>query len=315
MILITGGGGFIGLNLARYLVDRGQEVLLLRRHAFAIPLFLTPYAGKQVNTVEGDITEPSVLYSLIKNYSVESIVHAAVATETSIGSTLYQAIKINIQGTTDVLEAARIFGLRRVTFLSSVAVYFPESSPSSILSEENDLPVSSTEWIGGTKKAGEQICLLYAREYGLSIPIVRPPQVWGPLYWTHRSPVHTMIDNAISGKPSDLSSFYGENKAPYIYVRDCAKALGLVHLAPSLKYDIYNISDGETRSLADFARAIKEVIPEARITLGETKSTRDADRPPMDITRIKSDVGFTPDYNLKKAVKAYIDWLRDSSYT
>jgi nucleoside-diphosphate-sugar epimerase len=315
MILITGGGGFIGLNLARYLVDHDQQVLLVRRHAFEVPAFLAPYVGKQVNVVQGDITDPPFLYSLIKAYNVVSIVHAAVATETSSASTLYQAVKSNIQGTADVLEAARIFGLRRVTFLSSIAVYFPQNSPRPTLSEEDDLPALTTEWIGGTKKAAEQVCLLYAKEYGLSIPIVRPPQVWGPLYWTHRSPVHTMIEKAIAGNPCDLSGVYGRSLAPYIYVRDCAKALGMIHLASSLKYNIYNIADRETHSLADFARVLKDIIPGARVKLGETKTERDVDRPPMNIARIQSDLGFSPDYTLKRAVGAYVDWLRDGKYT
>jgi nucleoside-diphosphate-sugar epimerase len=112
-------------------------------------------------------------------------------------------MKVNLQGTVDILEAARIFDLRRVTFLSSISVYMPTSTKREFLSEEDDLPAVSSEWIGGSKKAGEQICQLYAKQYGLSIPIVRPPQVWGPLYWTHRSPVHSMIENAIAGKPSD----------------------------------------------------------------------------------------------------------------
>lgn len=315
MILITGGGGFIGLNLAWDLVDRGQKVLLVRRHTFEPPSFLAPYVGKQVTIAQGDITEPSVLYWLIKNYNIETIIHAAVLNETSIGSTLYQAMKVNLQGTADILEAARIFDLYRVTFLSSVAVYMPCKEPLKALHEDNDLPVTSSDWLAGTKKAGEQICQLYAKEYGLSIPIVRPPQVWGPLYWTHRSPIQDMVENAIAGKTSDFSSVYGENKLPYVYVRDCAKAISLVHLAPSLKHNIYNISDGESHSLADFAQEINEVIPGAQIKLGETKSPKDVELPPMCIDRIKEDLGFAPEYDLKRAVRAYIEWVRDGKYS
>jgi UDP-glucuronate 4-epimerase len=315
MILITGGGGFIGLNLARDLIDRAQQVLLVRRHAFEPPSFLAPYVGDQVKIAQGDIGDPSVLHSLMEKYHVESIVHAAVLTKGSSDSTLYQAIKVNLQGTADVLEAARIFGLKRVTFISSIAVYMPYRGTSGVLSEDNDLPVISSDWIAGTKKAGEQICQLYAKEYGLSIPMVRPPQVWGPLYWTHRSPIQDMVENAIAGKPSDFSSVEGHTKSAYIYVRDCARAISLVHLTPSLKYDIYNISDGENRSLTDFAEAVKEVIPGVQIRFGKTPSERDIKPPSMSIERIKSDLGFAPEYDLTRAVRAYIEWLRDGRYS
>jgi UDP-glucose 4-epimerase len=311
MILITGGGGFIGLNLARDLVDRGQEVLLVRRHSFQAPSFLTPYMDKQVKIALGDIGELPFLYRIIKEYQVDSIIHAASLHERT--GTLYKTLKSNLDGTTEILEAARIFSLRRVTFLSSVAVYMTPRSMET-LREENDLPLESPGYIAATKKAGEQICRLYAREYKLSIPMVRPPMVWGPMYHSGLQQQHAMVENAVAGKPTDLSQVYGERKLIYVYVRDCAKAISLVHLAPSLKHDVYNISDGESRTLADFAKAIREVIPSAQIKLGTTRSDKDSDLPPMSIERIKEDVGFTPDYDLKRGVKAYIDWIRDGKY-
>lgn len=312
MILITGGGGFIGLNLARDLVDRGQRVLLVRRRAFEVPSFLASYVGKQVTVAQGDVGEPAVLYDLIKNYGVESIIHAAVLNKG--GGTLYQAAKANLQGTADVLEAARIFGLRRVTFVSSVAVYLLYREMPEMLSEDNDLPVTSPDWIAGFKKAGEQICQLYAGEFGLSIPMVRPSQVWGPLYWSHRSPIQDMVENAIAGKPSDFSSVDGSSKSAYIYVRDCARAISLVHLAPSLKNDIYNISDGEGHSFSDFAQAIKEVIPGSQIKLGKVRSPGKIELSLVSIDRIQSELGFAPAYDLRRAVRAYIEWVRDGKY-
>ena len=312
MILITGGGGFIGLNLARDLIDRGQEVLLVRRHSFQAPSFLTPYVDKQVKIALGDIGELPFLYRIIKEYHVDSIIHAASLHERT--GTLYRTLKSNLDGTAEILEAARIFGVRRVTFLSSVAVYMTTRSMET-LREENDLPLESPGYISATKKAGEQICQLYAREYKLSIPIVRPPMVWGPMYHSGLQQQHAMVENAVAGKPTDLSQVYGERKLIYVYVRDCAKAISLVHLAPSLKHDVYNISDGESRTLADFAKAIREVIPSAQIKLGTTRSEKDPDLPPMSIERIKEDVDFAPDYDLKRGVKAYIDWIRDGKYS
>ena len=314
MILITGGGGFIGLNLARELVDRDQTVLLVRRHSFQIPSFLSPYEGKQVIVAEGDLAEPATLYRFIKSYDIDSIIHAAVVHETSTGSSLYQAMKVNLQGTADILESARIFGLRRVTFLSSITVYMPRKDSLKILHEDDDLPASSSDWISGSKKAGEQICQLYIKEFNLSIAIVRPTQVWGPLYWTGRSPLKLMVENAIAGKPTDLTNMNVGIKSPYVYVRDCAKAICQVHLAPSLKNNIYNISDSESHSLEDFAQAIKEIIPGTEIRLAEMKSPAPAAAISMSIERLKEEMGYVPDYPLQRAVKTYIEWVRDGIY-
>jgi len=311
MILITGGGGFIGCHLARDLVDRGQEVLLMDLQFIEPPSFLAPYSDRQVKRVQGDMGDLSFLYRVLKEYKVDSIIHAASLHETT--GVLYEALKVNIDGTIEILEAARIFGLRRVSFISSVMVYVLNESMET-LQEDMSLPWASLGYISGTKKAGEQICQLYAKEYGMSIPIVRPSDVWGPLYRSGRQRQQAMVENAVSGRPTDLSEVYGGRKWPYVYVRDCARAINLVHLTPSLKRDIYNIADGETHSLTDFAEAIRAVIPTAQIELGTTRSEKDFDLPPMSIERIKEDLGFTPEYGFKQAVRAYINWVRDGKY-
>ena len=124
-----------------------------------------------------------------------------------------------------------------------------------------------------------------------------------------------MVENAVAGKPTDYSNIYGLTKSHRVYVRDCARAVALVHLAPVLKHDIYNVSDGKLTTLADFAEAIKEIIPNAQIKLGTTRSAKDVDLPPISIARLKEEFGFTPEYDLKRGVKAYIDWLRDGKYS
>ncbi len=100
----------------------------------------------------------------------------------------------------------------------------------------------------------------------------------------------------------------------FLYVRDCAKGISLVHLAPSLKHTIYNIADGKRHTLADFAEVIREFIPSVEIKLGTTRPATDVDLPETTIDRVREDVGFSPEYDLKRAVKAYIDWLRDGKY-
>ncbi len=311
MILITGGGGFISSHLAKDLVNRGQEVLLIDLHFFEPPSFLAPYSDGQIRRVQGDMRDLSFLYRVIKEYKVDSLIHAASLHEGT--GPLYKALKVNIDGTIEVLEAARIFSLRRVTFISSVMVYVLNRSLET-MREDLNLPWRSMGYISGTKKAGEQICQLYAEEYGMSIPVVRPSDVWGPLYRSGRQKQQAMVENSVLGRPTDLSKVYGGRKWPYVYVRDCARAINLVHLTPSLKHNIYNISDGGSHSLFDFAEAIREVIPTARIELGATRSEKDIDLPPMSIEQIREDLGFTPEYDFRRAVRAYIDWVRDGKY-
>jgi UDP-glucose 4-epimerase len=314
LILITGGGGFIGLNLARALLDQSQSVVLMDLNTFEKPSFLREFAADRIQTVQGDAGDADVFEKIIREHQVESVIHAAVLTETSPGSTLRGAIRTNVQGTADILEVAREQRLKRVTFLSSVSVYFPCTEERSYLSEDNDLPATAADWIGGSKKAGEQICQLYARQYEMSIPIVRPAQVWGPLYWTGRNPVMAMLRSALEEKPIDLANLYGGARSACIYVRDCARAIALVHLAQSLKHQIYNIGDGQKHSLDDFARAISRAKPGTRIKLSQVKPENFHEPPQMTTQRLEDEFSFKPAYSLDKGVGAYLAWLQDGRY-
>ncbi len=307
MILITGGGGFLGLNLAKVLVDRKEKVLLFARRPIQLPFSMEGFSDNQVMSVSGDLLDLSHLCSVVKEYGVESIIHCAHQHE-GRGS-LSQTFKVNLEGTTHVLEAGRIFGLRRVSFISSATVY--HGANVSAYHEDSDMPTESDGMIEAAKKAGEQICLLYMKRHGLSVSILRPPRIYGPYYYSGRIPVQTMVENAVANKPADLSHVHGESKSNYVYVKDCARGISLVHLAKTLPHSIYNVGDGVSISYSDIAQVIKEVIPEAVIRLGAIRTEKDVDRPPLDVRRIKEDAGFVAEYDLRQGIRDYIDWVRN----
>ena len=314
MILITGGSGFLGLNLAWHLANKGEKVLLFDPRPVEVPSFLVPFWDNQVRGVVGDIMDLPNLLSTIEKYSIESIIHAAYYQFTVSGErgTVYQLLKANLEGTTNVLEAGRIFHLRRVSFISSFSVYF--GTKSILFHEELDLPLTFDMDVQGIKHVCEQICLPYVKEYGLSLTILRPDRFYGPLSHGRRFPIRPMIENAVAHKPSDFFHIYGGNKAAYTYAKDTAKAISLVHLAKAPKHIIYNVGEGNLYNYFDFAQAIKEVIPSADIRLGTTALAKDMDLPPMNIERLKKEMEFIPDYDLKLAIKDYIHWLREGKY-
>lgn len=314
MILITGGSGFLGLNLAWHLVNKGKRVLLFDARRVEVPSFLAPFWDNQANGVVGEIMDLPNLLSAIEKYSIETIIHAAYYQFAVSGerATLYQLLKGNLEGTTNVLEAARIFHLRRVSFISSFGVYF--GSKSMFFREDLDLPLTFNIDVEGIKHACEQVCLPYVKEYGLSVVILRPDILYGPLSHGRRFPIRAMVENATARKSSDFSHIYGGSRTAFTYIKDTAKAISLVHLAQAPKYNIYNVGEGNLYNYFDFAQAIKEVIPDADIRLGTTRSAKDVDHPPMDIGRIKNEMGFIPDYDLKLAIKDYINWCREGKY-
>jgi UDP-glucose 4-epimerase len=314
MILITGGGGFYGRNIARYLVDRGKEVLLLQRSPFEVPSFLAPYWEKQVKGIRGDVQSLPFLMGLVREYHVESIIHLAGASRAG-KLPVHEIIQVNLIGVINILETARIFGLRRVTFASSNTVYQGKKDPpKGLYHEDLDLPVISGRggFIPYTKKAAEQMCMLYAQEYHLSVCVVRGGNGYGPA--SHRAnPPDIMVPDALQGKPIDFSHTPENGTLAPVYSKDLAKGYGLLHLAESLHHSIYNISSGNMYTFSEVVGIIKDLIPGAEIRLGPSSPHVSPYRP--SIERAKEDVGYIPEYaDLKKGISAYIDYLKYGRY-
>lgn len=316
MILITGGGGLYGVNIAWYLANRGKEVLLLQRSPFQVPSFLAPYWDKQVKGVRGDVQDFPHLMGLVRGYHVDSIIHlAAVWERKGVELPLYHALQVNIGGLIHVLEAARIFGLRHVTFASSNTVYHGmRTPPDGPYHEDLDLPaLTNIGHVSCMKKAGEQICLLYAKQYNLSVCMIRGGRGYGPNKPVGSMPLQKMVLNALEGKPTDFTDLPGNSTEAPVYVKDLARGYGLLHLAEPAKHNVYNISSGNSYSLSELAQVVRDIIPTAEIRLGPPSPDVISYIP--NIERAKNDVGYVPEYaDVKEGIKAWIDYIREGKY-
>jgi UDP-glucose 4-epimerase len=98
-----------------------------------------------------------------------------------------------------------------------------------------------------------------------------------------------------------------------MYVKDCARALVLIHLKEKLQFRIYNIAD-EYFTYREMATAVRKVIPTAEIHLGLER----ADVPGrmfLNLDRLKNEFGFTPEYDLERGIRDWMDWLRDGQFS
>lgn len=316
MILITGGGGFLGLNIARSLVEKGEEVLLVQRHAIQPHPILAPYWDKQVKQAAGNVLDWSFLFGLIKEYSVESIVHGAFDTgagtkaETTKGA-LHQVVQVELEGSQNILEVARNSGLRRVTFISSVDCYRGWPRECEVWHEDAYLPPVSFSPIGNLKRSVEQVGFLYSKTYGLSFVALRVGRVYGPAA-SHPEPIRVMVENATAGKPVDLSKIPNTTRGHTVYAKDVGAATSLIHLAKSLKYHIYNVADGSNPTMLEVSQVVRELIPDSKITLGPPGQEKPL-HSGVDTKRMKEefDFGFR---DLRAGIKGYIAWLRSGHY-
>ena len=310
----------MGLNTARCLVDKGEEVLLVQRHSMEPPSFLVPFWGKQVRQSLGDILDITFILGLVKDYKIDSIIHCAheipgsapigLHTGPVLSKPLHQMLNTQITGMMNCLEAARLTGLRRVTIASSIAVYRYGSKPSpKIYREDDDLPGVSYNEVGNIKKAMEQIGLIYASAYGISFASLRIGGNYGPA--CRPFPFNIMITNALEGKPTEINVFPSNSRTNPIYAKDTAEATCAVHLAKSLKHYIYNVSEGTNPTWQEVADTIKEIIPGANIKFAPPVDNIAS--PPQSMERMKEEHGFIP-RPLRQGIEQFVKYLKTGQY-
>jgi UDP-glucose 4-epimerase len=318
MILITGGLGFLGATLARLLCDSGEAVLATSNRNTVVPTLLSSFVDRSLKIIPLDITSLEKVSQAITDFAVTGIVHAAVRSEKG-NTPLYQAMDVNVTGTINVLEAARIAEIKRVVFISSEAVYqgIKTTHP---YKEEEKLLITSDRFIPGTKKAGEILCLMYCKEYGMEVISARATRMYGPLYQGVRNLAGHMVENAAKGIPVELGNQDPAEAHDIIYAKDAARGVMLLLRAKTLRHRIYNLGFGRLVSLAEFAEAIKKSLPKTEIHLGDGPGPITSTKTPMDInacvdiSRLHEDTGFAPEYDPYRGVEHYIEWAKLGIY-
>ena len=316
MILITGGLGFLGGNLAKYFLDQSKEVLLTRHKNPQVPDLLSPYVGKGLQITAMDITNLTTILEAIKKYKVTSIVHSAVIIEGK--GNLNQVMEVNVFGSANVLEAARLMDVGRVTFISSEGVYQGRKDIIP-LKEEEFLWVRSDRLIPATKKMAEILFFIYQKEYKIDIEITRPSRVYGPLYTAGRNPILQMATAAVKGGRTDFNNINEDESHDFVYARDCSRAIAMIHLAQKPRHTIYNIGLGKLHSFGDVARTLEKIIPGVILKLGSgelatiTKTEYDI-RTCLSNSLVEEEFGYVPEYDLEKGLSALVAWIRDGSY-
>ena len=315
--MITGGMGFLGGSLAKLLCEQGERVLLTIHKQKELAPFLEQYRDKKLFVAPLDITDLDAVEKTIKDHSVKSIIHAASSYEAK--GNLYDAMRVNVLGTINILEASARTGIGRISAISTEAVYqgIKQKEP---LKEELLLSVESDRYVPGTKRAEENIALLYAAKAGLNVALIRASRIYGPLFAGVRSPMHRIAQSAVDGTPCELPNIDEAEGHDNIYVKDCARGVIMIHTADKLKHHIYNLGMGKLTTFGEIRDAVLKVAPGAKIILGKdlgeitaTKSALDINAC-LDIGRIREELGFGPEYDIDKGMAAYVTWLKDKIY-
>jgi nucleoside-diphosphate-sugar epimerase len=235
--LITGGSGFLGINLTRYLLNKGHEVICYDIADFDYP------ERDRITFIKADIRDRAALDRAMPG--VHIVVHTAAALPLYSKEDIYTT---DVIGTRNVVEAAYQAGVERLIHISSTAVYgIPDHHP---LYEDD--PLHGVGPYGEAKIEAERICLEY-RQKGMCIPIIRPKSFIGP----ERLGVFALLyDWARDGRSFPVLG-NGKNRYQYLDVEDLCDAIYLCATLPRERVnDTFNIGAKEFGTVAEDFQAV-----------------------------------------------------------
>ncbi len=313
MLLITGGLGSIGSHTARALLDLGESVVLTAHRSTALPDFLAVESGDRVVVEPLDTADQAAFLEIGKRHEITGIVHLAAARYDLPDPVAY--LRADALGLLNALQAATVWGVRRFSVASTIAVYAGvDEIP---LREDAPLPVVAAHQIPVFKRTAELFAALTGDSAGFETVSLRIGTIWGPLGVPDNPffALPRLLSAAVWGEDADLTPprppAYAEDATDLCYVKDCGRAIALLMCAERLSHRIYNVSSGRLVPYSEVVAAINAAVPGATITLPEGRSPHRASDSYLDITRLQTDTAFQPEYDVDRAVPDYVDWLRE----
>lgn len=308
-IVITGGAGFIGSNIARKLA-KDNQITILDNFTTGRRKNIDDLVANGVSLIKDDIRNISALKRIFKG--ADYVFHqAAIASVPLSIQDPVLANEVNLTGTLNVLVAARDNNVGGVVFASSCAVYGDDPTPKKV---ETIIPKPLSPY-AVTKVIGEHYCRVFHEIYGLSAVSLRYFNVYGP-YQDPKSDYAAAIPKFIErfqhGKPPTI---YGDGRQTrdFVFVEDVVAANILAAEKKNIDGQIINIASGKdttinaivTKLIKLFKSGVKPVYEEER--KGEIKYSL------ADITKAGKLLGYAPKFNLESGLKKTVEYFNAAS--
>jgi len=308
MFLVTGGAGFVGSHLAVALLDGGHDVRVVDN--LTTGLRANVPAGAEF--IEGDLTDPAT--AVAATAGCEIVLHqAAVASVPLSISEPRITHDANINGTFNVLMAARDAGVRRVVFAASSAVY--GNAPE--LPKAEDMPVEPCSPYALQKLVGESYCQLFTQLYGLETVALRYFNVFGPRQ--HPSSPYSgvlslFIRAALSGEAATMYGD-GEQTRDFTYIDDIVNGVTRAVFAPGISGEVINIATGASISLNEaWATLVRIVGPLPAPSYGPPREG-DVRHSRADIAKGQRLLGYRPRVSFETGLRHTVEWAQRARAT
>src|SRR5712692_1547231 len=283
-VLVVGATGFIGPRLIRRLVARGETVVGMDLNPGAAPFGDVPIGAP---VVRGDVTQFEDVMRTVLDVKPDRLINLAYGLGAGEGNP-HQVMRLDILGMDNCFEAARLGGVKRVVYASSIAVSGQQANFGDRPATEDD-PTYGTSQYAMHKIFNEFQARKYINNYGLSIVGVRPANVTGPDKVRGSTDHVQLMTDAARGKPVHLPQ-KGRMRL-LIHVEDIAEVFARVLLADAPSHPLYN-SGGMPVSLGELADIVREFLPDAQVTFAEEGGREESGNYLVDNSRLGKEFGI-----------------------
>src|ERR1041385_3671757 len=305
--VVTGGAGFIGSHIARALIDNGARVRIIDDLSTGSLQNLDEIGG-EAEVINGDINDTAALNRAVKD--AELVFHEAAIP--SVPRSVLQPRETHdasVNGTFNVLLAARDAGVRRVVYAASSSAYGDQPESPKVESMRPD-PLSP---YAAAKLVGEYYCQVFTRSYNLETVSLRYFNVFGPRQdpSSQYSGVISRFILALEAGKSPTIYGDGEQTRDFTFVANAVKANLLAAQAPNAIGRVFNIANGKSISINDVLETLKRLTGRAEINAEyEPARVGDVRDSLADLRGASTILGYQPEIGLEEGLRLTLDWWK-----
>jgi UDP-glucuronate 4-epimerase len=312
-ILVTGGAGFIGSHVCQRLLGAGHAVWALddlnnyydptlkRQNLAEIQALRKPFVFAQ-----GDVADRSVVDRLFRGVKFDQVIHLAAraGVRPSLEQpALYQ--RVNVEGTANILEAARENGVSKLTLASSSSVYGVNAKVPFVESDPVFCPISP---YAASKLACEALGHVYHHVYDLDIVVLRFFTVYGPRQRPDLA-IQKFARRIQAGQPIEL---YGDGSSArdYTYVSDIVDGI-MACVQKTFGYEIFNLGGSNPTKLSRLVELLEAALGKKAVVERKPDQPGDVPRTWADLTKSGLGLGYAPKVSIEEGIPLFVKWFRE----
>jgi len=310
--LVTGGAGFIGFHVCERLLQSGHAVRVLDDlNDFYEPqikrgnLRDLQALAKPFEFVQGDLTDRACVDELFASAKFDQVIHLAAraGVRPSLSQpALYQ--RVNVEGTVNLLEAARRNGVKKIIIASSSSVYGVNSK---VPFSESDPIFSAISPYAASKLACEALGHVYHHVYGMDIVMLRFFTVYGPRQRPDLA-IHKFARLIDAGKPIPVFGD-GSTARDYTYVTDTVDGV-IACTKKEFGYDIFNLGESQTVTLSRLVELLEKSLGRKAIIDRQPIQPGDVPITYADISKARKHLGYNPRVKIEEGIPLFVEWFR-----